>query len=85
MENNSRELNLLTYFVVFLTFYHVIARFGLAVDLQWHTDVGRDKLLTPPHLMIFSGIIPTMIFLVSYIFWHSFVKNATDYGMNVLI
>ena len=85
MEDNSRELNLLTYFVVFLTFYHVIARFGLAVDLQWHTDVGRDKLLTPPHLMIFSGIIPTMIFLASYIFWHSFVKNATDHGMNVWI
>ena len=85
METKSREINLLTYFVVFLTFYHVIARFGLAVDLQWHTDVGRDKLLTPPHLMIFSGIIPTMIFLVCYIVWHSFVKTKPKSGMQVWI
>ena len=85
MEKKSREINLLTYFVVFLTFYHVIARFGLAVDLQWHTDVGRDKLLTPPHLMIFSGIIPTMIFLVCYIVWHSFVKTKPKNGMKVWI
>ena len=67
-----RELNLLTIFVVFLSAYHVIARVGLAIDIQWHTDIGRDKLLTPPHMMIFSGIIPTLVFLACYIFWFSF-------------
>ena len=58
-----RELNLLTLFVVFLSVYHVVARVGLAIDIQWHTDIGRDKLLTHPPMMIYSGIIPTMIFL----------------------
>ena len=71
--NEKQRNQSVTYFVVFLPFI-TNCRFGLAVDLQWHTDVGRDKLPTPPHLMIFSGIIPTMIFLVCYIVWYSFVK-----------
>ncbi|DAC28167.1 MAG TPA: hypothetical protein HA327_07080, partial [Candidatus Poseidoniaceae archaeon] len=77
-----RELNLLTLFVVFLSAYHVIARVGLAIDIQWHTDIGRDKLLTPPHMMIFSGIIPTLVFLGGYIFWFSFVRENKVGGYN---
>ena len=80
-----REKNLLTYFALFLAIYHVVARVGLAVDLQWHTDVGRDKLLTPPHMMIFSGIIPTMIFLVGYIFWFSFIRESNSHGYRLAI
>ena len=81
-----RELNLLTIFVVFLSAYHVIARVGLAIDIQWHTDIGRDKLLTPPHMMIFSGIIPTLVFLACYIFWFSFLRpdKAGGYHFSIL-
>ena len=43
------------FFCIFLTLYHLIARVGLAVDLSWHLDVGRDRLLTPPHVMILGG------------------------------
>ena len=43
------------FFCIFLTLYHLIARVGLATDLQWHLDVGRDRMLTPPHLMILGG------------------------------
>ena len=80
-----RELNLLTLFVVFLSVYHVVARVGLAIDIQWHTDIGRDKLLTPPHMMIFSGIIPTMIFLGCYITWFSFIRPDTAGGYHFSI
>ncbi len=51
----------------FMTVYHFIARFGLATDIQWHTDVGRDQLLTPPHLMIVGGLFPTLALCVLYI------------------
>tara|TARA_B100001540_G_scaffold105727_1_gene95296 strand:- start:26 stop:1642 length:1617 start_codon:yes stop_codon:yes gene_type:complete len=77
----SKEDNFLLLFLVVLCLYHIIARFGLAVDLQWHTDIGRDELFTPPHIMILAGIIPTSIMLVSYILWNSFVsKNPTKTG-----
>lgn len=42
-------------FCIFLTLYHLTARLGLATDLQWHLDVGRDSMWTPPHIMIFAG------------------------------
>ena len=74
----SKEDNFLLLFLVVLCLYHIIARFGLAVDLQWHTDVGRDKLFTPPHIMILAGIIPTSIMLSSYIFWSSFISNQEE-------
>jgi len=74
----SKEDNFLLLFLVVLCLYHIIARFGLAVDLQWHTDVGRDKLFTPPHIMILAGIIPTSIMLSSYIFWYSFISKQDE-------
>tara|TARA_B100001559_G_scaffold58905_1_gene47338 strand:- start:60 stop:1709 length:1650 start_codon:yes stop_codon:yes gene_type:complete len=73
VRRSKEDLFLLTFLIV-LCVYHIVARFGLAVDLQWHTDVGRDKLLTPPHLMIFAGILPTAVFLGGYLIWNSFYK-----------
>lgn len=29
---------------------------GVIWDIQWHIDVGRDRFLTPPHLMLYTGI-----------------------------
>ena len=74
----SKEDNFLLLFLIVLCLYHIIARFGLAVDLQWHTDVGRDKLFTPPHIMILAGIVPTSIMLTSYIFWYSFISKQDE-------
>jgi hypothetical protein len=30
--------------------------FGTSWDIQWHPSVGRDRPLTPPHLMMLGGI-----------------------------
>ena len=53
------------FFCIFLTLYHLIARLGLAIDIQWHLDVGRDRMLTPPHVMILAGF-PFCILLSLY-------------------
>jgi hypothetical protein len=79
MQNQrSREEKALLLFLVILCIYHIVARFGLAVDLQWHTDVGRDKLFTAPHIMILVGIIPTSLFIAAYVFWYSFINKQDD-------
>ena len=31
--------------------------FGTCWDIQWHTYVGRDRTLIPPHLMMLTGVI----------------------------
>src|SRR5437660_1487348 len=35
----------------------VISYFALSWDVQWHTFVGRDRTLTPPHVLLLSGIV----------------------------
>ena len=34
----------------------LLALLGFAWDVQWHLAVGRDRPLTPPHLLLLSGI-----------------------------
>jgi len=29
---------------------------GLAWDIAWHTFIGRDSFLTPPHVLLYSGV-----------------------------
>ena len=54
-------------FAIFLTLYHVIARIGLAIDLQWHLDVGRDSMFTPPHIMILAGFPICLLLSIYYV------------------
>jgi hypothetical protein len=41
------------FFLVFGAFCSV---FGLALDFNWHTDVGPDTFFTLPHLVLYSGV-----------------------------
>ena len=34
----------------------IVSMVGVSWDIQWHTFVGRDRTLIPPHLMMLSGI-----------------------------
>ncbi|HET9919721.1 MAG TPA: hypothetical protein VFQ30_07770 [Ktedonobacteraceae bacterium] len=34
----------------------IVSMLGVSWDIQWHTFVGRDRTLIPPHLMMLSGI-----------------------------
>lgn len=34
----------------------VVGAIGLAWDIQWHISVGRDRFLTPPHLLLYTSV-----------------------------
>lgn len=34
----------------------LVASAGLAWDIAWHTYIGRDAFLTPPHAVLYSGV-----------------------------
>ena len=34
----------------------VVASAGLAWDIAWHTFIGRDSFLTPPHAVLYGGV-----------------------------
>ncbi len=35
----------------------VLFAFGTSWDIQWHSFIGRDRALVPPHLMMLGGIL----------------------------
>jgi hypothetical protein len=54
----------------------VISFFALSWDVQWHTFVGRDRTLTPPHILLLSGYaLCGIAALVAVIVETQWVKN----------
>lgn len=54
----------------------IISYFALSWDIQWHTFVGRDRTLTPPHVFLLSGIVVCGIgALIAVIIETLWVKN----------
>jgi hypothetical protein len=39
-----------------LIMMQTLAALGLGWDIQWHRWIGRDRFLTPPHLLIYIGV-----------------------------
>jgi hypothetical protein len=39
-----------------LILMQTVAALGLGWDIQWHRWIGRDRFLTPPHLLIYIGV-----------------------------
>lgn len=35
----------------------LVSSLGLQWDLQWHHWIGRDRFLTPPHVLIYAGVL----------------------------
>ncbi|QCK15414.1 hypothetical protein [Mangrovivirga cuniculi] len=51
---------------------------GLVWDISWHTSIGRDGLLSPPHLAIYFGGILAGVFSGIRILKVSFWGNEPD-------
>ncbi|MGY8734723.1 MAG: hypothetical protein ACKVHN_01600 [Candidatus Poseidoniales archaeon] len=61
-------------------FWHVVGRIGLSIDLQWHIDVGRDQMFTPPHMMILVGLFPAMFLSLLFLIW-----STRDYHKGIAV
>ncbi|MBV8694328.1 MAG: hypothetical protein JO125_12185 [Chloroflexi bacterium] len=66
----------------------VICFLGTSWDIQWHTFIGRDRTLIPPHLMILGGIgldgVAALIGVIIETLWArqraDFAKYSTDFA-----
>ncbi len=45
---------------------------GVIWDISWHMTIGRDKLLSPPHLLIYMGAILGGLFSGIQVLWNTF-------------
>src|SRR5438445_3610513 len=45
---------------------------GILWDISWHRSIGRDKFLSPPHILIYLGAIFAGLFSGVQVLWNSF-------------
>jgi hypothetical protein len=43
----------------------LVASAGLAWDIAWHTFIGRDSFLTPPHAVLYGGVAATGVVVLA--------------------
>ena len=49
---------------------------GIMWDISWHTTIGRDAFLSPPHLLIYLGAIFGGLFSGIQVLWNTFAAPA---------
>src|SRR4051812_5995681 len=49
---------------------------GVLWDISWHTSIGRDKLLSPPHLLVYLGAVFAGLFSGIQVIWNTFKGTA---------
>jgi hypothetical protein len=55
---------------------------GILWDISWHRSIGRDKFLSPPHILVYLGAIFAGLFAGVQVLYNSFFRKeaakATD-------
>jgi len=70
--------NFIYWFCIFSAVYHFTSRFGMSIDIQWHTDVGRDEFFTPPHFMVLGGLPICFALCLYFILTSANSKHVTE-------
>ena len=60
------------YAVSFASLFTII---GVLWDISWHTSIGRDRFLSPPHILIYLGAIFAGLFSGIQVLWNSFYRK----------
>ena len=56
LERQRRQLGMSRLTAVVVGVGGVLALFGVYWDDSWHTDIGRDSALAPPHQVLYGGV-----------------------------
>jgi hypothetical protein len=54
----------------------IISTLGVSWDIQWHSFVGRDRTLIPPHIMMLSGVtLGGLVALIAVLIESAWARN----------
>lgn len=51
---------------------------GVLWDISWHRSIGRDRFLTPPHILIYLGALFAGLFSGVQVLYTSFFRRETS-------
>ncbi len=67
-------------YIYAVTLAALLSTTGILWDISWHTTVGRDKFLSPPHILIYMGAIFGGLFSVIQVMINTFATPREKKG-----
>ncbi len=58
---------------------------GVLWDISWHRSIGRDKFLSPPHMLIYLGAIFAGLFSGLQVLWNSIKRRETSRATEIRV
>ena len=58
---------------------------GVLWDISWHRSIGRDKFLSPPHILIYLGAIFAGLFSGIQVLYNSFYRREASQATSVRV
>ncbi len=58
---------------------------GVLWDISWHRSIGRDKFLSPPHILIYLGAIFAGLFSGMRVLYNSFYRKQASRATEVRV
>jgi hypothetical protein len=58
---------------------------GVLWDISWHRSIGRDKFLSPPHILIYLGAIFAGLFSGIRVLWNSFRRRDASQASEIRV
>jgi hypothetical protein len=65
-----------------------VGALGLVWDVQWHTNVGRDSFLTPPHILLYTGVAGIGVVCLGLVLletWRAYSGRGVDDSNSVRV
>jgi hypothetical protein len=58
---------------------------GILWDISWHRSIGRDKFLSPPHILIYLGAIFAGLFSGVQVLYNSFYRKEQSQATEIKV
>jgi len=58
---------------------------GILWDISWHRSIGRDKFLSPPHILVYLGAIFAGLFSGIQVLYNSFFRKEAARAADVRV
>ena len=82
-QTQSKKINIFSLagiplYVYAVTLSSFLVIIGILWDISWHRSIGRDKFLSPPHILIYMGAVFGGLFSGIQVLWNSFLGNMEN-------
>ena len=58
---------------------------GILWDISWHRSIGRDKFLSPPHILVYLGAIFAGLFSGLQVLYNSFFRRKAAQAADIRV